>query len=296
LSVGRLRVGVSGWSYEDWRGIVYPRGCRDTLRAVARCVDFLEINTTFYRTPRREVVSGWVQRTDDLGTRFTAKLPQELTHGEADAAGCAASFAQAVEPLLDSDRLDALLAQFSFRLEAEASAFERLASIARAFAPFRTPLLVEVRHRSWRNAAAQARLVDLGLTPIHLDYADMAAGFAGPGADIAAHADAPVYLRCHGRNAEAWFDADAGRDATYDWLYSAGEIDSMTQRLDALAEASAGRTQMAAANNHFQGQAMVLALTLRARSLGQKVDVPDGLLARYPSLREIARHAQGGLF
>ncbi len=292
----RLRVGVSGWSYDDWRGIVYPRGCRDTLRAVARCVDFLEINTTFYRTPRREVVAAWVERTADLGTRFTAKLPQELTHGAAAASECAAGFAKAMEPLLESGRLDALLAQFSFRLEAEPGAFERLADIARAFGPLGPPRLVEVRHRSWRSTDAQARLVELGLTPIHLDYADMAQGFAGPQVDHPGVPGAPVYLRCHGRNAAAWFDAEAGRDATYDWLYSAGEVDGMTRRLRALAEASAGRTQMAAANNHFQGQAMVLALTLRARSLGRRVDVPDGLLARYPALQEIARHAQGGLF
>lgn len=291
-----LRVGVSGWSYEDWRGIVYPRGCRDTLRAVARCVDFLEINTTFYRTPRREVVAGWVQRTGDLGTRFTAKMPQDLTHGTAEPAGCAAAFAAAMEPLLEAGRLDALLAQFSFRLEAEPGAFERLAAIAREFAPLGPPLLVEVRHRSWRERAAQSRLVELGFTPIHLDYADMEQGFAGPQPALGADVRAPVYLRCHGRNRDAWFDAGAGRDATYDWLYSAGEIDEMTRRLDQLADASAGRTQMAAANNHFQGQAMVLALTLRATATGQRVEVPDGLVARYPALRTIARHAQGGLF
>lgn len=291
-----LLVGVSGWSYEDWRGIVYPRGCRDTLRAVARCVDFLEINTTFYRTPRREVVASWVERTEDLGTRFTAKLPQELTHGMAEPSVCAAAFAEAMEPLAASGRLDALLAQFSFRLEAEPSAFARLEQIAREFAPLGPPLLVEVRHRSWRDEAAHSRLVELGLTPIHLDYADMEHGFAGPGSERGAPDGAPVYLRCHGRNRDAWFDADAGRDATYDWLYSAGEVDEITRRLTALAAAAAGRTQMAAANNHFQGQAMVLALTLRAAARGERVDVPDGMVARYPALGAIARHAQGGLF
>ena len=31
----QLLFGVAGWSYEDWKGIVYPRNCKDTLRAVA---------------------------------------------------------------------------------------------------------------------------------------------------------------------------------------------------------------------------------------------------------------------
>ena len=34
-----LLFGVAGWSYDDWKDVVYPRGCKDTLRAVAELVD-----------------------------------------------------------------------------------------------------------------------------------------------------------------------------------------------------------------------------------------------------------------
>ena len=56
-----ILIGIAGWSYDDWKGVVYPVGCRDTLRAVASLVDLVEINATFYRTPKVEVVSSWVE-------------------------------------------------------------------------------------------------------------------------------------------------------------------------------------------------------------------------------------------
>ena len=72
--------GVAGWSYEDWKGIVYPRNCKDTLRAVAQRVGLIEINSTFYGLPSAKNCRSWIERTADLGTQFTAKLPKEFTH------------------------------------------------------------------------------------------------------------------------------------------------------------------------------------------------------------------------
>ncbi len=46
-----LKFGIAGWSYDDWRGVVYPRSCQDTLRYCAEFVDYIEINSAFYRFP-----------------------------------------------------------------------------------------------------------------------------------------------------------------------------------------------------------------------------------------------------
>ena len=35
MTTPEVLFGVAGWSYPDWRGVVYPAGCKDTLRAVA---------------------------------------------------------------------------------------------------------------------------------------------------------------------------------------------------------------------------------------------------------------------
>ncbi|MBK8976037.1 MAG: DUF72 domain-containing protein [Planctomycetes bacterium] len=287
--MGRVLVGVAGWSYPDWKRIVYPPGCRDPLRLVAGLVGLIEIDSSFYRTPALEHVAGWAERTRDLGTRFTAKLPQDVTHrGDRDPRA-AMAFLAAFEPLRDAGRLDAFLAQFSYRFEAGADALACLRFVATAFGRD-TPLLLEVRHASWRDRSAQARAAELGFRLVDLDYPGAASGFAAP----LVRSRELACLRVHGRNRDAWFDREAGRDATYDYLYSAAEVDELTARIDMLAKAV--ETVHVVANNHFRGQAVKLALELRARITGHNVDVPATLLEAFPSLAAIARRAQGGLF
>ncbi len=50
---GRARVGCSGWSYQDWRGVVYPGGrpAPTWFSLTAELFDTVEINNTFYRLP-----------------------------------------------------------------------------------------------------------------------------------------------------------------------------------------------------------------------------------------------------
>ena len=36
-----MKFGIAGWSYDDWKGVVYPRGCKDTLRFCAEHVDLI---------------------------------------------------------------------------------------------------------------------------------------------------------------------------------------------------------------------------------------------------------------
>ena len=46
-----IYVGIAGWSYADWKGIVYTSSKIDQLEYVSGFVDCLEINSTFYRPP-----------------------------------------------------------------------------------------------------------------------------------------------------------------------------------------------------------------------------------------------------
>ena len=50
---GDLRIGCSGWSYKDWRGIVYPAELpqRRWLEHYQQLFDTVELNSTFYRLP-----------------------------------------------------------------------------------------------------------------------------------------------------------------------------------------------------------------------------------------------------
>ena len=60
---GRLWIGTSGWSYDDWKGVVYPRrkprGFKP-LAYLARFINAVEVNTSFYRIPTARMTSAWV--------------------------------------------------------------------------------------------------------------------------------------------------------------------------------------------------------------------------------------------
>jgi uncharacterized protein YecE (DUF72 family) len=298
----RVRFGVSGWSYPDWKGVVYPSGCKDTLRAVASLVDFLEINVSFYRTPAPAVTRSWLDRTADLGTLFTAKLSSQFTHERVFRAADIDASLAAFAPLGESGRLAALLAQFPHSFTPDAAGFGALREIARRFRAI-APVLVEVRHADWRADDAIARLRELGLAPIHLDYPRMRSDFAGPAIQQQPTASPPTstsaptqYLRLHGRNATAWFDPKAGRDATYDWHYSSDELGEIRERIQRLLDSAAAPRVLVAANNHFRGQALAAALELRAAFDAPSVKIPDSLCDRYPELQRLSSHRDRGLF
>ena len=58
---GRAHVGCSGWSYRDWRGVVYPAGAATStwFAHYAELFDTVELNSTFYRLPAASTVEKW---------------------------------------------------------------------------------------------------------------------------------------------------------------------------------------------------------------------------------------------
>ena len=127
----------------------------------------------------------------------------------------------------------------------------------------------------------------------HLDYPGSDAGFGVRTTGILGPAQI-AYLRLHGRNSNAWFRRDAGRDEIYDYLYQPDEVQQLVTRMG---EIAAGAKQtVVIGNNHFQGQALKVTLELMAAWRGEKVDVPAGLLERYDDLAGIAQGRTRGLF
>jgi uncharacterized protein YecE (DUF72 family) len=89
----------------------------------------------------------------------------------------------------------------------------------------------------------------------------------------------------HGRNYRAWF-SKAGRDETYNYLYSEDELDRIADRAARLASNS--KTLTMVANNHYQGKEAVNILQLKARLTGRKVPTPPLLRGKYPQLDRIS--------
>lgn len=278
-----LSIGVAGWSYPDWEGIVYERGVKDRLGGLVRYVDMVEINRTFYKPPVARECAAWAGTASGRpGFFFSAKIHQEVTHRGVVEPALAAAFREGLAPLREAGLLRHLLAQFRYDFRDAPESRDRLARIRDAFGPLAEVLVVEVRHASWQEPGALAWLEALGVTVANLDYPAGPASFAPPVCTVGRDA----YFRLHGRNREAWFDREAGRDETYNYLYGPEELDGIGRRMDAIKAAATSLTVVA--NNHYQGRELVNALQLKARAKGGRVPVPPPLLARYPVLRDIA--------
>jgi uncharacterized protein YecE (DUF72 family) len=78
-AVGRIRVGIGGWTYEPWRETFYPPGTPKTaeLHYASRAVTAIEINGTFYRLQKPAVFAKWRDETPD-DFMFTIKAPRYL--------------------------------------------------------------------------------------------------------------------------------------------------------------------------------------------------------------------------
>jgi uncharacterized protein YecE (DUF72 family) len=74
-----MYLGTSGWSYADWEGSLYPEAmpAGSRLAEYARHYATVEIDSTFYGTPRRSTVEKWREVVPE-GFLFAAKFPQRV--------------------------------------------------------------------------------------------------------------------------------------------------------------------------------------------------------------------------
>src|SRR5919204_3284745 len=79
--VRAVRIGCSGWNYDDWRGRLYPEGLGKArwLERYAEEFETVEVNSTFYRLASRGAVARWVEDTPGDFV-FAAKASRYLTH------------------------------------------------------------------------------------------------------------------------------------------------------------------------------------------------------------------------
>jgi uncharacterized protein YecE (DUF72 family) len=77
----QMLAGTSGYSYKEWLGSFYPEKlpAREMLRYYAGHFPTVEINNTFYRMPKEEMLTGWKEEVPPSFS-FTLKAPQRITH------------------------------------------------------------------------------------------------------------------------------------------------------------------------------------------------------------------------
>jgi uncharacterized protein YecE (DUF72 family) len=76
-----LRAGTSGFAFKEWKGSFYPADLKDDgmLGFYAAKFPVVEINNTFYRLPRQDVLEHWASQVAAPFT-FAIKASQRITH------------------------------------------------------------------------------------------------------------------------------------------------------------------------------------------------------------------------
>jgi len=146
-------LGTMGFSYKDWNGIFYPPGMdsKDYLGYYSRIFASVEIDSTFYGSPRKSTIQRWLSETP-ADFKFSLKVPRTITHelGLVNAWSLMAEFIETIRLL--GEQLGVILIQFppSFSI----SGFEKLGLFLKTL-PGDLRYAIEVRDQSWYIAEAE---------------------------------------------------------------------------------------------------------------------------------------------
>jgi uncharacterized protein YecE (DUF72 family) len=142
-----VRIGCSGWNYDDWRGRLYPEGLgkQRWLARYAEFFDTVEVNSTFYRLASRDAVARWVRDTppDFL---FAVKASRYLTHVRRlrDVGEGIGRYYERIQPLVESRKLGPVVWQLPATFRRDDAALEQLLWILPEGRH-----CFEFRHESW---------------------------------------------------------------------------------------------------------------------------------------------------
>lgn len=148
--VASVRIGCSGWTYDDWRGPFYPQTVRlkDRLAYYASVFDTTEINGSFYRLPTEKAVRAWADQAPD-GFLFSWKVSRYVTHNKKlnDCQDSVELVFGRMAPL--GEKRGPALVQLPPMLHRDDERLKRFLS----WIPRGEKVTVEFRHASWYDAA-----------------------------------------------------------------------------------------------------------------------------------------------
>jgi uncharacterized protein YecE (DUF72 family) len=205
----------------------------------------VELNFSYYRMPTERTTSSMVRRTPQ-DFLFTIKAHGDFTHqGERTPEGVA-EFKRGTAPLVDNDRLGALLFQFPYAFKNTPENQDYMRLLWDDFRPW--PLVVEFRHRSWMTEEVFDLLREEQVGFCCVDEPDLP---GLPPSVVAATSDV-AYIRFHGRNRKDWWSEES-RYARYNYSYTEEELTEWVDNIWGLAKQAT--STFVFFNNHVNGQA-----------------------------------------
>lgn len=211
----RLRTGTSGFSYKEWKGSFYPEKLPSTrmLEYYSRRLDAVEINNTFYRLPRAELLEKWkAQVPEDFA--FVLKANRRITHFK--------RLKDASEPLeyLASTAVEAMggaLGPILFQLPPNfRKDVGRLAEFL-ATIPDGVRAAFEFRHESWFGDDTRQALADAGAALVVADTGEGDAPVAATAGFGYARLRRPEYAD---EDLAAWAEAFREHGQSWDELFA----------------------------------------------------------------------------
>ena len=221
-----LKLGTSGFSFEDWKGTVYPKTLKkeDWLNYYERDLGFnaLEVNYTYYTLPSSRSLGGMERKTSP-DFQFVIKAFRGMTHkikhpgtpAFIDNTDVFKRFVSALEPLINAGKLGCVLAQFPYSFSPHPSNLDYLKFFKEQIGTI--PLTVEFRNRKWLTRKTLQFLADHRMGYCIVDEPKLSSL-------VPFHPDAtsPIgYFRFHGRN-KNWFNVPTS--TRYDYLYTHDEL------------------------------------------------------------------------
>lgn len=252
---GRVLIGTSGYSYDDWVGPFYPEGTskQDFLQLYAREFPTVELNFSYYQQPSARTLERMVAGTPP-GFRFAIKGHKSITHRIGDTwESDIAAFKEGTKPLVESGKLAAVLMQFPYSFAYTAESRTRLSVLCEKMQGM--PLAVEFRKSEWLREKVFEGLRERAVALATVDEPDLP-NLLRPTTEVTGPFG---YVRFHGRNKANWWTGDNA--SRYDYLYNRDELGEWVDRIKAILE----RVPLLLLffNNHWRGNAAQNARDMR---------------------------------
>ena len=271
-----IRIGTSSWAdpefVRDWYPPKLPAAAR--LAWYAEHFDYVEVNSTFYAVPSRNLAERWNSETParflfdvklhGLLSRHAVKvtsLPPEIRRFAQSRPGgnliitpelervVSERILHEIEPLREASKLGVFLLQLSPGFSPRKHKLEELDNVASLFRDW--PLAIELRNRNWLTEAHRDATLQFfrnrGLSLVLVD-APQSEHFTVMQTENQITNSKLAYLRLHGRNERAYI---SGRSVAerFDYDYSDQEIAEVAERVRDLAD-DTEEVHVAFNNNH----------------------------------------------
>jgi uncharacterized protein YecE (DUF72 family) len=260
-----IQIGCGSWADPEYAGLLYPQGFPPDLRlsGYAMWFDHVEVNATYYSTPKKEVVEKWVAITPS-SFLFDIRLHRAISQSPEKAARdgrLLGYLLEGLQPLLSAKRLGTFLLVLNPFFRPGKNRLEELDLLIEKIRPHQ--LAVELRHRGWVEGGIRTSTLEFfcerGLIWTAVDMPCLNDPQLMPPMDEVTQPKL-AYLRLHGRNPNYLKAKSAAERHTY--AYTDHDLQNIVKRIRFLS--SKAKDVRVVANNHARNFAPQTALALKS--------------------------------